>query len=132
MGAYCWRPIGYIWILMHSHAMYHYAKQDVASRLAERAIALAVSDAALEIVLTESYDPVYGDGLIRRWLEKKVVTELSKMLLREEIDENSTVYIDASLDGAKLTYRVEKNGGLVNANIEIALDTTARSRWNWS
>lgn len=44
-----------------------------------------------------------------------MVTELSKMLVREEIDENSTVYIDGSIDGTALTYRVEKNGGLVNA-----------------
>ncbi|RZC60990.1 hypothetical protein C5167_022738 [Papaver somniferum] len=107
--------------------------KDVASRLAERAIALAVSDVALDIVLTEIYDPicdllsnvlfqvaksslsilhVYGARIIRRWLEKKVVTKLSNMLLREKIDENSTVYIDASLDGAELTYQVEKNGGL--------------------
>ncbi|RZC88540.1 hypothetical protein C5167_016400 [Papaver somniferum] len=106
--------------------------KDVASRLAERAIALAVSDAALDIVLTESYDLVCGSRLIRRWLEKKVVTELSKMLLTEEIDDNSTVYIDASLDGVELTYRMEKNGGLVNASTEITLDTTARYRWNWS
>lgn len=45
-----------------------------------------------------------------------MVTELSKMLIKEEIDENSTVYIDASIDGSELTYRVEKNGGLVNAS----------------
>lgn len=43
------------------------------------------------------------------------MTELSKMLIKEEIDENSTVYINAALDGKGLTYRVEKNGGLVNA-----------------
>ncbi|MBF6266057.1 hypothetical protein IU463_29760 [Nocardia farcinica] len=35
--------------------------------------------------------------------------------MREEIDENSTVYIDAGPDGQDLVYRVEKNGGLVNA-----------------
>lgn len=86
--------------------------KDVASRLAERGIALAVTDAALDFILTESYDPVYGARPIRRWLERKVVTELSKMLVREEIDENSTVFIDAVPGG--LTYRVEKNGGLVN------------------
>ncbi|KAI3871995.1 hypothetical protein MKX03_015320 [Papaver bracteatum] len=51
-----------------------------------------------------------------RLLEKKVVTELSKMLVREEIAENSTVYFDASIDGNELAYRVEKNGGLVNAS----------------
>lgn len=32
--------------------------KDVASRLAERGIALAVTDAALDYVLAESYDPV--------------------------------------------------------------------------
>lgn len=89
--------------------------KDVAVRLAERGIALAVTDEALDYILDESYDPVYGARPIRRWLEKKVVTELSRMLIREEIDENSTVYIDAGLNGSELVYRVEKNGGLVNA-----------------
>lgn len=56
---------------------------------------------------------MYGARPIRRWLEKKVVTEMSKMLIREEIDENSTVYIEAGMEG--LVYRVEKNGGMVNA-----------------
>nr|POE52853.1 protein leo1 like [Quercus suber] len=66
--------------------------KDVASRLAERGIAL----------------DVYGARPIRRWLEKKVVTEMSKMLVREEIDENSTVYIDAGPKGSGLVYKVEK------------------------
>lgn len=89
--------------------------KDVASRLAERGIALAVTDAALDYILAESYDPVYGARPIRRWLERRVVTELSRMLVKEEIDENSTVYIDAAPNGSELAYRVEKNGGLVNA-----------------
>ncbi|PIN26651.1 Chaperone HSP104 [Handroanthus impetiginosus] len=89
--------------------------EDVAIRLAERGIALGVTEAALDVILAESYDPVYGARPIRRWLEKRVVTELSRMLVKEEIDENSTVYIDASIDGKDLTYCVEKNGGLVNA-----------------
>ncbi|TKY73320.1 Chaperone protein ClpB1 [Spatholobus suberectus] len=88
---------------------------DVASRLAERGIALAVTDAALDYILSESYDPVYGARPIRRWLERKVVTELSRMLVKEEIDENSTVYIDAGAKGSDLVYRVDNNGGIVNA-----------------
>lgn len=32
--------------------------KDVAARLAERGVALAVSDAALDVVLAQSYDPV--------------------------------------------------------------------------
>lgn len=88
--------------------------KDVAVRLAERGIALAVTDAALDIILSLSYDPVYGARPIRRWIEKRIVTELSKMLIREEIDENSTVYIDAAPGKEELTYRVDKNGGFVN------------------
>uniref|UniRef100_A0A5B7B2G0 Chaperone protein ClpB1 n=1 Tax=Davidia involucrata TaxID=16924 RepID=A0A5B7B2G0_DAVIN len=106
--------------------------KDVAIRLAEKGIAMGVTEAALDVILAESYDPVYGARPIRRWLEKKVVTELSKMLVREEIDENSTVFIDA-LRGKELTYRVEKNGGLVNAatgqksDILIQLPSAPRS-----
>ncbi|KAL0921033.1 hypothetical protein M5K25_008061 [Dendrobium thyrsiflorum] len=90
--------------------------KDVAVRLAERGIALGVTDAALDVVLSESYDPIFGARPIRRWLEKKVVTELSRMLIREEIDENSTVYIDVVPGKKELSYRVEKNGGMVNAS----------------
>lgn len=126
--------------------------KDMAARLAERGVALAVSDAALDVVLAQSYDPVsnlncyplsvcaavcdslwrcwfsiyviqvYGARPIRRWLEKNVVTELSMMLIKDEIDENSTVYIDASPGAKGLTYRVEKNGGLVNADTGLKSD----------
>ena len=47
-----------------------------------------------------------------------MVTELSKMLIREEIDENSIKYINAE-EGVSgkggLAYIVDKNRGLVNA-----------------
>ena len=58
-----------------------------------------------------------------------MVTELSKMLIREEIDENSTVYIDAD-EGVPgkggLAYRVDKNGGLVNATTGQKSDVLIR------
>jgi len=37
------------------------------------------------------------------------------MLVGKEIDENSTVYIDAGPNGQDLAYRVENSGGFVNA-----------------
>ncbi|PSR96610.1 Chaperone protein like [Actinidia chinensis var. chinensis] len=88
--------------------------QDVASRLEDKGIKLHVTEAALDVILAESHEPGYGARPIRRWLEKRVVTALSNMLVNEEIDENSTVYIDAA-DNKKLMYRIEKNGGLSNA-----------------
>ncbi|KAM0862313.1 hypothetical protein ACQ4PT_045367 [Festuca glaucescens] len=98
--------------------------KDVAVRLAERGIALAVTDAALDVILSLAYDPVYGARPIRRWIEKRVVTQLSKMLIQEEIDENSTVYIDAAAPPKKdeLAYRVDRSGGLVNAETGQRLD----------
>ncbi|KAI4992472.1 hypothetical protein ZWY2020_051889 [Hordeum vulgare] len=89
--------------------------KDVAVRLTERGVALAVTDAtgrhpALDL---RSKD-VYGARPIRRWIEKRVVTQLSKMLIQEEIDENCTVYINAA-NKDELAYRVDRTGGLVNA-----------------
>ncbi|WVZ68855.1 hypothetical protein U9M48_017739 [Paspalum notatum var. saurae] len=88
--------------------------KDVAVRLAERGVALAVTDAALDVILSLSYDPVYGARPIKRWIEKRVVTELSKMLIKEEIDENSALFIDASPNKDEMTYKVDMNGGIVN------------------
>ncbi|KAJ7522209.1 hypothetical protein O6H91_18G001500 [Diphasiastrum complanatum] len=87
----------------------------IAKRLAERGISLAVTDAALDLVLKVAYDQIYGARPIRRWLERKVVTQLSKMLINNEIDDNSTVFIDVKPGGKELPFRVEKNGGFVNA-----------------
>ncbi|KAJ0512386.1 putative Clp ATPase, P-loop containing nucleoside triphosphate hydrolase [Helianthus annuus] len=89
--------------------------KDVVARLAERGIDLGVTEAALDVILSESYDLVYGARPIRRWLEKRIMTELSKILIKEDIDENTTVYIDAGMNRDGLSYMVEKNGGLVNA-----------------
>ncbi|XP_068305689.1 chaperone protein ClpB1-like isoform X3 [Pyrus communis] len=89
--------------------------KDVVVQLAKRRVEMAVTDAALNYILEESYVPVYGAGPIRRWIDNRVVTELSLMIVREEIRKNSTVFIDVAPTGTGLVYRVEKNGGLVNA-----------------
>lgn len=89
--------------------------KDVALRLAERGVVLAVTDGALDLVLSEAYDPVYGARPLRRWLERRVVTQLSRMLINDEIDENSTVYIDVAPGRKELSYCVDKSGGFVDA-----------------
>lgn len=42
------------------------------------------------------------------------MTDLSKMLIKEEIGEEYTVYVDANDNGKYLKYNVEKNNGLIN------------------
>ncbi|XP_010539979.1 PREDICTED: chaperone protein ClpB1-like [Tarenaya hassleriana] len=88
--------------------------KEIAVRLVEKGVELAVTNAALDYVLAESYDPVYGARSIMRWVEKRVVTELSRMLVRGEMDEKSTVYIDVGEGGRELVYLVEKGGWLID------------------
>nr|CAB3449960.1 unnamed protein product [Digitaria exilis] len=106
----------------------------ITARLADRGIYLSVSDAALDVVLSESHEPVsnalhdlssanvaieyrscpyfsqlYGARPVRRWLQKNVMTRLSEMLFQGEIDADTTVIIDASEDKKELMYEVFKN-----------------------
>jgi ATP-dependent Clp protease ATP-binding subunit ClpB len=67
-------------------------------------------------------DQVYGARPLRRWLERKVVTHLSRMVINDEVDDNSTVYIDAKPGAHALTYRVERNGGFVNSDTGVKSD----------
>ncbi|PWA90270.1 chaperone protein ClpB [Artemisia annua] len=48
-------------------------------------------------------------------LVKRLVTDLSNMLIKKEIEENTTVYIDAHVNAEELSYRVERTGETVNA-----------------
>lgn len=41
------------------------------------------------------------------------MVELSKMIIREEIDDNTTVFIDADPKGSGLIYRIKNNGSIV-------------------
>ncbi|CAM0878230.1 unnamed protein product [Alopecurus aequalis] len=70
-----------------------------------KGISLLASDAALDVILSESYKPMYGARPIRRWVQKNVVTELSELMVRGEIDKGSTIRIDAS-DDKVLKYEV--------------------------
>lgn len=69
--------------------------KSIEKRLEPRAVRLDVSYAASEQLLQESYDPLYGARPLRRFLEKRVVTELSRMLLDagNRLPDRCTVYI---------------------------------------
>jgi len=63
---------------------------------------LEADDKALDFILKESYDPNYGARPIRRYIEKVVVTQLSRLLISGTVPDRSTVRI--SSDGTKLVY----------------------------
>jgi len=71
---------------------------DVAKRLEARDISLELTDAAADYVLRQAYDPLYGARPLRRYLEKHVVTELSRMLIAGELDDHCVVLVDVKAD----------------------------------
>ncbi|KAM3294506.1 hypothetical protein ACQJBY_037423 [Aegilops geniculata] len=86
----------------------------IMARVATKGISLSVSDAALDTILSESYSPTYGARPIRRWMQKNVMTTLSKMLVKGEASEGSTICIEATDDKKGLKYQVVKK--------EVSLD----------
>uniref|UniRef100_A0A453LZF8 ATP-dependent Clp protease ATP-binding subunit clpC n=1 Tax=Aegilops tauschii subsp. strangulata TaxID=200361 RepID=A0A453LZF8_AEGTS len=82
--------------------------KSVIARVADKGISLFASDAALDVILSDSYNPMYGARPIRRWLEKNVMTKLSQMLVKGEASEGSTITIGATDNRSKLKYEVAK------------------------
>ena len=71
---------------------------EISDRLAARVdgSSLAVSDAAARILLEEAYDPSYGARPLRRHLERRIVTQLSRLLLDPKtIEQNSRILIQS-------------------------------------
>jgi len=64
-----------------------------------RSIRLHFGDDAARVVLERSFDPGFGARPIRRWLERNLVTVLSKMVLKNEVPERANIRISKARDG---------------------------------
>jgi ATP-dependent Clp protease ATP-binding subunit ClpB len=64
------------------------------SRLAERNIEITLSDAAKEYIAREGYDPVYGARPLKRFLQRRIETPLSRKLIAGEITDGSHVTVE--------------------------------------
>ncbi len=68
------------------------------ARLADRHIALDLSDAAKEHVAREGYDPVYGARPLKRYLQRALETPLSRQLISGDITDRSRVTVELKKD----------------------------------
>mmetsp|Transcript_46897 Transcript_46897/g.118172 ORF Transcript_46897/g.118172 Transcript_46897/m.118172 type:complete len:879 (+) Transcript_46897:154-2790(+) len=71
----------------------HLQLAHIAKRLAEKDIDLQLEQSGAELAIEQAWDPVYGARPLRRYLEKKVSTEISKMLIKGTLKEHSVVSI---------------------------------------
>ena len=83
--------------------------QAVQDRLVERHVQVHVADAALDAIVAEAYSPAFGARPLRRWLEKHLATDLSRMIIAGTLPDHSSVQVTASLaaqGGVQLQYAV--------------------------
>ena len=73
--------------------------------LAERKIALQVTDAAKELIAEEGYDPAYGARPLKRAIQRLVQNPLAIRVLEGQFDDGDTVVVDRDPAGAGLSFR---------------------------
>lgn len=80
--------------------------KNLLKRLEEKEIKVDLSDSAAQFILNQSYDPAYGARPLRRYLEKHLVTELSKLIIAGKLREKTKV--DITSQGNQLKFNIEE------------------------
>jgi ATP-dependent Clp protease ATP-binding subunit ClpB len=72
-------------------------------RLAERRIALEVTDAAKAVLAQKGYDPAFGARPLKRVIQRHVADPLAMLVLEGKVAEGGTVTVDA--EGTEIVLR---------------------------
>lgn len=67
--------------------------------LAQKEVTLEITDAALDYLGEQGFDPQYGARPLKRVIQKEIVNELSKKILSGEVEKSGTIKIDSFGDG---------------------------------
>ena len=73
--------------------------EKVGDRLAENNIVLRATEAALQQLAEEGYDPDMGARPLRRVIQNKIEDRLSDAILANQFGENDTIVVDVNEDG---------------------------------
>ncbi len=92
----------------------------VVDRLARKDIALSVSDAVVEFLAKEGYDPHYGARPMKRLIQNKILTPVASMLVTNGVKEGGTVTVD--MKNGEMTFDVKKGRGRPRASNISAFD----------
>ena len=75
---------------------------EVSGRLAEHGVTFELTDSAMDWLVSEGFDPVYGARPLRRLVQKSIENPLSRMILARELVEGDHVLARAK--GSGLTF----------------------------
>ena len=76
---------------------------NVITMLANNGIGLNFTENAINLIAEEGYDPMFGARPLKRVIQRKVLNELSKMILSGNVNRDDTITVDA--DGDSITFR---------------------------
>jgi len=72
----------------------------LSERLAEKDIKIELTEAALDYIVAEGWNPEYGARPVKRFIQKEIETELSRQMIKGLISEGDTAIVDS--DNEKL------------------------------
>ncbi len=75
----------------------------LAGRLADRKMALKLSDSALDFLAEVGYDPVFGARPLKRAIQKELETAIAKSILRSEFTNGDTIFVD--VENERLSFK---------------------------
>jgi ATP-dependent Clp protease ATP-binding subunit ClpC len=85
----------------------HLEVKKVGARLKEQGVELTISDAALEKLAAEGYDPTYGARPLRRAIQRLVEDPLSEEMLMKPFKYGEQAYVDLDAEGKVIFKRTE-------------------------
>lgn len=77
--------------------------KDLNKRLEDKELHLELTDAAINFITEEAYDPLYGARPLKRYLQKHVETLTAKLILSDSVHQTDTIIID--VENGSLTAR---------------------------
>ena len=85
----------------------HLIIADLNKRLEDKQLTIRLSDEAMQYIVDNAYDPVYGARPLKRYIQKYVETLAAKMILADQVEEGDTIVITVEDD--KLSAKCEKD-----------------------
>ena len=97
--------------------------KDIQERLAEQNVELQATNFAFEELSRRGYDPQFGARPLKRVMQKEVLNQLSKLILKQEITPGSRITLDF-FEGDKFVFR--PSGPKIKAEDIVNLDEISK------
>lgn len=79
--------------------------KQIQERLAEQSIILDATPEVLDFLGQEGYDPVFGARPLKRVLQRRIMNELSKLILKGEIQKDAVIMIELDSEKTGLIFQ---------------------------